>query len=55
MQYVCPAHNGGSEGEHLAIASVKLRGHLFTSRLCDADGFELKTRSVLSLWPNFHC
>lgn len=45
----------GSEWEHLATASVKWRGHLFTSRLCDTDGFELKMRSMLSLWPNLHC
>ena len=44
-----------SEQEHLAIASVKLHRHLFTSRLCDTDGFELKIHRMLYLWPHLHC
>lgn len=44
-----------SELKHLAIASVKLQRHLFTSRLCDTDGFELKIHRTLYLWPNLHC
>jgi len=43
------------ELEHLAIASVKLHRHLFTSRLCDTDGFELKIHSMLYLWPHLCC
>lgn len=43
------------EQEHLAIASVKLHRHLFTSRLCDTDGFELKIHSMLYLWPHLCC
>lgn len=41
--------------QHLALASVRLHRHLFTSRLCDTDGFELKIHTVLYLWPNLHC
>lgn len=44
----------GSEQEHLAVASVRLHRHLFTSRLCDTDGLELKIHTVLYLWPNSH-
>lgn len=44
-----------SELEHLAIASVKLQRHLFTSRPCDTDDLELKMYRMRYLWPNLHC
>ena len=48
-------HTTEGEREHLAIASVRLRRHLFTSRLCDTDGFELKIHSMLYLRPHLCC